>query len=64
MLTALTGEYHSAQRHRVMEFIHLRSTSKISDSETLITHRRTVTEADIVNFGCVSGDIFMRILMR
>ncbi|MDJ0657240.1 MAG: phenylacetic acid degradation bifunctional protein PaaZ [Xanthomonadales bacterium] len=26
--------------------------------ETLVTHRRTVTEADIVNFGCVSGDHF------
>lgn len=29
---------------------------KIGDS--LITHRRTVTEADIVNFGCISGDHF------
>lgn len=26
--------------------------------ETLKTHRRTVTEADIVNFGCLSGDHF------
>lgn len=26
--------------------------------ETWLTHRRTVTEADIVNFGCVSGDHF------
>lgn len=26
--------------------------------EQLITHRRTVTEADIVNFGCLSGDHF------
>ncbi len=26
--------------------------------DTLITHRRTVTEADIVNFGCLSGDHF------
>jgi oxepin-CoA hydrolase/3-oxo-5,6-dehydrosuberyl-CoA semialdehyde dehydrogenase len=26
--------------------------------ETLMTHRRTVTEADIVNFGCISGDHF------
>ena len=24
----------------------------------MTTHRRTVTEADIVNFGCVSGDHF------
>jgi len=26
--------------------------------ESLITHRRTVTEADIVNFGCLTGDHF------
>ncbi|MEL0637517.1 phenylacetic acid degradation bifunctional protein PaaZ [Marinomonas sp. TI.3.20] len=26
--------------------------------ESLVTHRRTVTEADIVNFGCLSGDHF------
>lgn len=26
--------------------------------ESLLTHRRTVTEADIVNFGCLSGDHF------
>ena len=26
--------------------------------ESLTTHRRTVTEADIVNFGCLSGDHF------
>ncbi len=26
--------------------------------ESLTTHRRTVTEADIVNFGCISGDHF------
>lgn len=26
--------------------------------DTLVTHRRTVTEADIVNFGCLSGDHF------
>jgi oxepin-CoA hydrolase/3-oxo-5,6-dehydrosuberyl-CoA semialdehyde dehydrogenase len=26
--------------------------------DSLLTHRRTVTEADIVNFGCLSGDHF------
>ncbi len=26
--------------------------------ETLITHRRTITEADVVNFACLSGDHF------
>ncbi len=29
---------------------------KVGDS--LLTHRRTVSEADIVNFGCLSGDFF------
>ncbi len=26
--------------------------------ETLITHRRTISEADVVNFACISGDHF------
>lgn len=26
--------------------------------ETLLTHRRTITEADVVNFACLSGDHF------
>lgn len=30
----------------------------LSIGETLLTHRRTVTEADIVNFGCLTGDHF------
>ncbi len=29
---------------------------KIGDA--LVTHRRTITEADVVNFGCLSGDHF------
>ena len=29
--------------------------------ERLLTARRTVTEADIVNFACLSGDYFMHI---
>ncbi len=31
---------------------------EIQVGDSLTTHRRTVTEADIVNFGCVSGDHF------
>ncbi|GGE66025.1 bifunctional aldehyde dehydrogenase/enoyl-CoA hydratase [Streptosporangium jomthongense] len=27
-------------------------------NQSLLTHRRTVTEADLVNFGCLSGDHF------
>lgn len=59
MLMAVTGEYvrgaevietdvHPFRRH----FEDLRI------GESLLTHRRTVTEADLVNFGCLSGDHF------
>jgi len=59
MLMAVTGEYvrgaavietevHPFRRH----FEELRI------GESLLTHRRTVTEADLVNFGCLSGDHF------
>ncbi|MFW3894877.1 phenylacetic acid degradation bifunctional protein PaaZ [Pseudomonas bharatica] len=59
MLMAVTGEYvrgaevietdvHPFRRH----FEDLRV------GESLLTHRRTVTEADLVNFGCLSGDHF------
>ncbi|WCE09798.1 phenylacetic acid degradation bifunctional protein PaaZ [Pseudomonas sp. JBR1] len=42
------GEVHPFRRH----FDDLRI------GESLLTHRRTVTEADLVNFGCLSGDHF------
>ncbi len=32
--------------------------NELDIGDSLTTHRRTVTEADIVNFGCVSGDHF------
>ncbi len=31
---------------------------EVQIGESLLTHRRTVTEADLVNFGCLSGDHF------
>jgi len=31
---------------------------ELAIGDSLTTHRRTVTEADIVNFGCISGDHF------
>src|SRR5690606_6556035 len=31
---------------------------ELAIGETLVTHRRTVTEADIVNFAGISGDFF------
>ncbi|MEH6608942.1 MAG: phenylacetic acid degradation bifunctional protein PaaZ [Halioglobus sp.] len=58
-LTAITGEYHPGAKvytDNVHPFKKYFEDLKIS--ETLITHRRTVTEADIVNFGCISGDHF------
>lgn len=59
MLAAVTGEYirgatvietevHPFRRHF----------EDLQINESLLTHRRTVTEADIVNFGCLSGDHF------
>lgn len=35
-----------------------KSFDEIEIGDSLISHRRTVTEADIVNFGCISGDHF------
>jgi len=58
-LMAITGEYHpgarvySDDRHPFKKYF-----EDLQIGETLITHRRTVTEADIVNFGCISGDHF------
>jgi oxepin-CoA hydrolase/3-oxo-5,6-dehydrosuberyl-CoA semialdehyde dehydrogenase len=58
-LTAITGEYHpgaTVYTDNVHPF--KKHFEDLRISETLITHRRTVTEADIVNFGCISGDHF------
>ncbi len=58
-LMAITGEYHPGARvysddiHPFKKYF-----EDLTIGETLITHRRTVTEADIVNFGCISGDHF------
>ena len=58
-LMAITGEYHPGAR-TYSDDIHpfKKYFEDLKIGETLITHRRTVTEADIVNFGCVSGDHF------
>ncbi|HJU72884.1 MAG TPA: phenylacetic acid degradation bifunctional protein PaaZ [Gemmatimonadaceae bacterium] len=58
-LTSITSEYHtgSTPKHdRVHPF--RKSFDELEIGETLITHRRTVTEADIVNFAAISGDHF------
>ena len=59
MLTAVTGEY---QRGAAVteDVIHpfRKHFEEIQVGDSLLTHRRTVTEADIVNFGGISGDYF------
>ena len=58
-LMAITSEYHpgatvySDDIHPFRKYF-----EDLKIGETLVTHRRTVTEADIVNFGCLSGDHF------
>ena len=58
-LTRITAEYHRGARP-LTDVVHpFRKTfEQLRIGETLITHRRTVTEADIVNFGCMTGDHF------
>ena len=59
MLAAVTGEYvRGAARieGEVHPFRHHFEDLKIGQS--LLTHRRTVSEADIVAFGGISGDFF------
>jgi len=59
MLSAVTGEYvrgAKVQESDIHPFRKYFEDLKMGDS--LLTHRRTVSEADIVNFGGVSGDYF------
>jgi oxepin-CoA hydrolase/3-oxo-5,6-dehydrosuberyl-CoA semialdehyde dehydrogenase len=59
MLAAVTGEYvrgAAVQEGELHPFRKWFDDLAIGDS--LLTHRRTVSEADIVNFGGVSGDYF------
>lgn len=59
MLTAITREYHRGAT-QIRDQVHpfRKRFEDLRVGETLISHRRTVTEADIVNFGCISGDHF------
>lgn len=59
MLTAVTGEYVRGGAVRESE-VHpfRRHFEDLQIGDSLLTHRRTVSEADIVNFGGVSGDFF------
>lgn len=58
-LMAITSEYHPGAQ-TFSDDIHpfKKYFEDLVIGETLITHRRTVTETDIVNFGCISGDHF------
>jgi len=58
-LAAITRQYMSGAQPIHTE-IHpfRRYFEDLQIGEQLVTHRRTVTEADIVNFGCLSGDHF------
>ncbi|MGH7713476.1 MAG: phenylacetic acid degradation bifunctional protein PaaZ, partial [Gemmatimonadaceae bacterium] len=58
-LTSITREYHAGSTpkgDRVHPF--RKHFEELEIGETLITHRRTVTEADIVSFAAISGDHF------
>ncbi|WP_374362401.1 phenylacetic acid degradation bifunctional protein PaaZ [Pseudoduganella danionis] len=59
MLAAVTGEYvrgakvQESEQHPFRKYF-----EDLTMGDSLLTHRRTVSEADIVNFGGVSGDYF------
>lgn len=59
MLAAVTGEYQRGAP-RIETGVHpfRRHFEELQIGESLLTHRRTVTEADIVAFGGISGDYF------
>ncbi|BDI05243.1 phenylacetic acid degradation bifunctional protein PaaZ [Sphaerotilus microaerophilus] len=59
MLAAVTGEYVRGAK-RIETEIHpfRRHFEDLQIGESLLTHRRTVGEADIVAFGGISGDYF------
>ncbi len=58
-LMRLTGEHHQGATP-ITDKVHpfRKYFEELQIGETHTTHRRTVTEADIVNFGCLTGDYF------
>jgi oxepin-CoA hydrolase/3-oxo-5,6-dehydrosuberyl-CoA semialdehyde dehydrogenase len=59
MLTAVTGEYVRGGAVKESELHPFRRHFEdLEIGHSLLTHRRTVSEADIVNFGGISGDFF------
>ena len=58
-LMAIARQYQSGARVREPDVHPFRKHFEdLEVGDRLTTHRRTVTEADIVNFGCISGDHF------
>ena len=59
MLAAVTGEFVRGAA-RVETGVHpfRRHFEELQIGESLLTHRRTVGEADLINFGGISGDYF------
>jgi len=59
MITAVSGEYMRGAKLRESD-VHpfRRHFEELRIGDTLLTHRRTVSEADIVAFGGISGDYF------
>ena len=59
MIAAITGEYMRGAALRESEVHPFRKHFEaLAIGDSLLTHRRTVTEADIVAFGGISGDYF------
>ncbi|MCC7286344.1 MAG: phenylacetic acid degradation bifunctional protein PaaZ [Burkholderiaceae bacterium] len=59
MITAVTGEYLRGAKLRESELHPFRRHFEdLQVGDSLLTHRRTVSEADIVAFGGISGDYF------
>jgi oxepin-CoA hydrolase/3-oxo-5,6-dehydrosuberyl-CoA semialdehyde dehydrogenase len=59
MLAVVTREYvRGAARIETKVHPFRRHFEELQIGESLLTHRRTVSEADIVNFGGISGDYF------
>ena len=58
-ITAITRQFTTGATPKVDRLHPFKKTfDELEIGDSLISHRRTVTEADIVNFGCISGDHF------
>ncbi len=59
MLAAITGEHvRGARVQEEPQHPFRKHFEELRIGDSLLTHRRTVSEADIVNFGGISGDFF------